>query len=147
MFLLVPTTAAPPGKTTTPPMDCIYDVTPEELEKDEPVVFADGITADLTPEGTIVYEFPEPRDVIEVNVQAPDGTDLVVVPVFDDGKEGKPTTVNSKPDEPITTPVNEKDVKKVIIKKPDDSPLTPTDITVVEVNACAEGGNFDCYSD
>ena len=125
--------------TTTTPEDCIYDVTPEELAKDEPVTYEEGVTADLTPDGTLEFEFPEPRDLTDVKVQAPEDTELVVVPVYEDGTKGKPTPLNSKPEEPEDNPVDEPKVVKVIIKKPDDTPLTPDDITNIEVIACKHG--------
>jgi len=64
--------------TSIPKEDCIYDVTPEELAKDEPVTFGDDITADITPEGELVFEFPEPRKVSQITVKTPSGETLQV---------------------------------------------------------------------
>ncbi len=148
-ILLVTTTPAP---TTTAPIDCIYDVTPEELEKDEPVEYDGGITADITPEGDLEFDFndDEPRDVTNIKVDVPDTEDgddtpLEAVPIKPDGTEGTPIPL-VQGDNPINPDENPDfdDVDKVIIRKKDDTPLKPDDITNVEVVACAEGNK--CHS-
>ena len=101
--------------------------------------YTEGVTSDLTPEGTVEFDFPEPRDLTDLKVQAPEGTDLVLVPVYDDGTEGTPIPLDSNPDTKFDNPVDEKEVVKVIIKNADDTPLSPTDITSIEVIACLHG--------
>jgi len=73
-----------PEETTSMPIDCIYDVTPEELSKDEPVEYAGGITADITPDGELVFDFPEPRKVSEITVKTPSGETLEVNKFYTD---------------------------------------------------------------
>ncbi len=134
------TTPAP----TTSLIDCIYDVTPEELDEDEPVTFEGGVTADLTPEGTIVYTFEEPRDLTNVIVDTPEDIPLEVVPVKEDGTEGEPIPLNegNNPINPAENP-DADDITSVIIKRVDDAPLEPSDIMNIEVVACEEGKGMD----
>ncbi len=126
--------------TTTGPEDCIYDVTPEELAKDKPVKYAGGITAELTPDGKLVFTFKEPRHLTEVKLQTPDGIVLQVVPESEDGTKGAPTPLDSNPDEPATTELDEPKVLRVTIEPADGQPaLKPEDILFIEVTACEEG--------
>ncbi len=134
------TTTPTPTTTPTSPVDCIYDVTPEELEEDEPVTFEGGVTADLTPEGMIVYTFDEPRDLTDVFVDTPEDVDLEVIPVKEDGTQGEPIPLDegNNPVNPAENP-DADDITSVIIKRVDDEPLEPTDITNIEVVGCEEG--------
>ncbi len=142
-FTLPPAYTTVKPATTTPPVDCIYDVTPEELIPDKPIEYDEGVTAELTPEGTVVFTFPEPRKLTEVTLQAPDGTKLEVVPVREDGTEGQPKDLKSSPDKPKSTKLKESDVTKVIVRAKDGNPVTPADIVALEVTACKEG-KFSC---
>ncbi len=115
-------------------------MTPEELDEDEPVTFEGGVTADLTPEGTIVYTFEEPRDLTDVVIDTPEDTPLEVVPMKEDGTEGEPIPLDegNNPINPAENP-DAKDVTSVIISRTDDEPIESTDITNIEVVACEEG--------
>ncbi len=145
MCTLLVTTTPPP--TTTAPVDCIYAATPEELEQDEPVEYDGDITADINPDGQIVYDFKddEPRDVTNIKIDVPDTEDgedtpLEAVPIKPDGTEGTPIPL-VQGDNPINPAGNPDfdDVDKVIIRNKDQSPLQPDDIPSVEVVACIEG--------
>ncbi len=63
-------TTTPPVPVTTPtaPVDCIFELTSDEL-KEGVVTFESGVTAELTPEGEVVYTFPEPRIFTSVVTQ------------------------------------------------------------------------------
>ncbi len=141
MCLFSATTTPTPTPTATPtsPVDCIYDVTPEELDQDEPVTFDGGVTADLTPDGEIVYTFEEPRDLTDVVIDTPEDTPLEVLPVKEDGTEGEPIPLDegNNPINPAENP-DAKDVTSVIIRRIDDEPMESTDITNIEVVACEE---------
>ena len=137
-----PQTTGPPAVETTPTEDCIYDVTADELDKDEPVQFADDITAQLTPEGAVEYNFPEPRTVSEITVQADKtGSDgLEVVFTLEDGTETSPQPLDSDKDEPTKNDLpDQPGVVKVTIKRADDKSLEADKIPFIEVVACKEG--------
>ena len=126
--------------TTTAPLDCMYDVTPEELFTDEPIQYNDDVMAALTPEGAIKFTFPVPRDLSNVKLQAPDGVDLVVIPIYEDGTEGKPITLSSSPDNEISNPIQlPRKIIGVLIRRKDDNPIKPEDFTSLEVTACGYG--------
>ncbi len=105
------------------------------------MTFDGGITADVTPEGTLEYTFPEPRPVSEIDVQTKDDKPVEVVFELEDGTVTTPTPLETSPDEPVKNDItpDQPGVVKVIIKTPDDTPLTPEDIISVEVIACKEG--------
>ncbi len=134
-------------------------MTPEELDEDEPVTFDGGVNADLT-EGTIVFEFPEPREITNIKVDTPGEfsspsgytrrpVDLVIIPIKPD-ENGNPTEGTHVPLNEGDNPINPEetpdfdDVTSVIIRRADDEPLVSGDITNIEVVACAEG--WDHYS-
>ena len=98
------------------------------------------MTADLTPEGTIVYTFEEPRQLTDVVVDTPGDIPLEVIPVKEDGTPGEPIPLEegNNPINPYENP-DAQDVTSVIIRKPDETPLIPADITNVQVVACEEG--------
>jgi len=65
---------------------------------------------------------------------------LQVVLVPADGEPSSPISLESNPDSPVTNDFPDVEgITKVIITKPDGSPLTPEDIGVLEVVACIEG--------
>ena len=103
--------------------------------------FTEGVTADLTPEGTLEYNFPEPRPVSEIIVQTKkDDQPLEVVFILEDGTETSPSDLDTSSDEPVKNDIpDQPGVVKVIIKTPDDTPLIPEDIISLEVIACKEG--------
>ncbi len=138
-LFLSETTTQPP--TTTTPLDCIYDVTPEELAKDEPVKYGDGITADITPKGALEYNFPTPRPVSEITIQTKDkDKPLEVIFLLDDGSTTEPVPLDTSSDQPVKNDIpDQPNVVKAIIKTPDDSPLKPEDVPFAEVIACKEG--------
>ena len=60
-----------------------------------------------------------------------------IVPVDEKGDDTQdPTSLSSKPDEETETPVDLPDVTTVVIRKKDKSPITPEDVTRLEVIAC-----------
>lgn len=125
--------------TTPSELDCVYDIAGEELASPEPVQFAEGIKAEITSDGLLQFSFPAPRDVTEVKLKTDESVELVIIPVYQDDKQGSPTPLRSSPAEQISTPLVQVNVKKVLIKKADGSSLVPTDITTLEVIACRHG--------
>ncbi len=103
--------------------------------------FGEDITADITPEGTLEFNFPEPRPVSEIKVQTKDGKPVEVVFKLEDGSVRGPKPLDSKPDEPVSNDItpDQPGVTTVVIKFPDGTPLTPEDVIFVEVDACKEG--------
>ena len=116
-------------------------MTPEELANPEPVTYADNVAADITPEGTLKYTFPDPRPISEISLQtAKPEKPVEVVFELDDGTNTSPVPLDTSSDEPTRNDIpDQPNVVKVVIKNVDNSPLTPDDIIFAEVIACKEG--------
>ncbi len=65
--------------TTTPPVDCVYEVTTDDVENKDttPDVVFDGVTATIT-DNEVTFVFDEPRDVSSVDLQTTDGSSAEV---------------------------------------------------------------------
>ncbi len=123
--------------TTTAPSDCIYIPTADDLEASisEPIVYGDGTTAQLLPDGTVEFIFPDVRDITGVNVQGETLPDQLIVQTFNEADE--PNEESPLNTDNTDTPLAEEDVKRIIISNPDGS-IEPEDFTSIEVVACGE---------
>ena len=139
------TTPSPPAPTTTP-KDCMFELTPEDIDPEnpsKPKTFPDDTKIKVI-NGEIRIIFPDPKDVNDVTVQTPDGKPLEVIPVRDNNREdpipidsNTPTDETGEPQEPKENPVDLPQVEKIIIRDPSGDPIDePEDFTFIEVTAC-----------
>ena len=127
--------------TTSGPVDCIYEVGPEDLQDSEKPTEFDDITATVEEPGKDVTFTPdEPRDVTSVVVEVSEPTDVTVTVTDENGEETTVTVTVNPEDGPTTIDVPVGGATKVTVTLPEDS---PADLTNVVLNAC-EGNISGC---
>lgn len=91
-------------------------------------------------DGSVVFEFKEPRDVtqIKADLSEPD-TSLFAIVTYSNGEQSAPVTVNAATGELEFTTLEETDVVTVTIKSSDfTKPLTAEQIEQLTVIACVK---------
>ncbi len=130
--------------TTTSPKDCIYGLSPADVTS---VIgsgtmksFDAGVMANLSAVNELMFNFPEPTDLTNIDLTVPSGVTLEYVTVLADGTVStpKPLVNGANPIDPATD-ADAAGIIAVVIRPSGGGPLPEGDLTSIVIEACLEG--------